>query len=163
MGRRLWCGSCFQLSEPGWWFPIVLRVHCCWFWPCYFHSGKARIWGCHACSPVSSSALFSTGIPSDFYSVSSWSDPCLVRIWNSGSLPGTPAAHLAAHRCCGPCAPGVHRPPAPLQFWHLGGAIPVFGCSLLSQCPPLGAAPTTVHVTDHSFPQCLALSRGDSG
>lgn len=63
------------LTAPSWGGDASSARLYCWFWPYYFHVGKARIWDYHTAPPCSLISMFSTGISSDLYSVSSRPDP----------------------------------------------------------------------------------------
>lgn len=92
-------GSCFHFSELGGCSPPSARVYSCWSGHVLFTQERQGL-GPSQADGVPSSALFSTEIPSEFYSGSPWSDPCLIRISNSSSLHGAPATHPAYTRAC---------------------------------------------------------------
>lgn len=119
-------GPCFPPSKQGW----VLATICSVLRPLVlamsFHSGKARVWDYHGCFLVFPHQYC---CQQEFLQVFTQLLPELIPALSKSR---------ALVPCTGPCHTPSLRTEAHTQSsfwsWHPRGAIPDFGCSLLSRC-----------------------------
>lgn len=113
------------------------RLYCCWFWPSYFHLGKARTWGCHTALRVPSACF-----QPEVLQISTQFLPDLIPASSESRTLVPCTSHppwLYAF-----CVPWVYTGLLllPLQFWHLGGPSLISGAHCSLRAPPFVAEPT---------------------